>query len=261
MFQPDGTATVLIGREIPLVIGDNRYDLTLATDATVPPPGREGAVPKVLILDASGNNVTAKIDEGKIGALLTFRNNTIPSFLGSATSDGELNRLAKTVANRVNTILTEGEPGGPPAPTKLFEFVNDVSAAQSLKVNTLFTVSSLKASNPPPAIDVSNGRALRLAALAHPTDAADKLDNMSFVSFTGKIASTAGRIAGEATRAVDSHRQLLAQARTVRETVSGVSLDEEAISLVMFQRAYEATARMVTILDEISRMAVNIGRN
>jgi flagellar hook-associated protein FlgK len=35
---------------------------------------------------------------------------------------------------------------------------------------------------------------------------------------------------------------------------------EEAVALVQFQRAYQATARMVSVLDEISKMAVNIGR-
>jgi flagellar hook-associated protein 1 FlgK len=86
------------------------------------------------------------------------------------------------------------------------------------------------------------------------------IDSMSFVGFIGKISADVGRVADEANTAIDSRRQMLAQARTMRDAVSGVSMDEEAVALVQFQRAYQATARMVSVLDEISKMAVNIGR-
>jgi flagellar hook-associated protein 1 FlgK len=50
------------------------------------------------------------------------------------------------------------------------------------------------------------------------------------------------------------------QAQNLREQISGVSLDEEAIRLVEYQRAYQASARMVTVLSELTEMAVNLGR-
>ncbi|MEJ7607202.1 MAG: flagellar basal body rod C-terminal domain-containing protein [Bryobacteraceae bacterium] len=53
---------------------------------------------------------------------------------------------------------------------------------------------------------------------------------------------------------------MVAQARSLRSEASGVSLDEEAVKLIEFQRAYQASARMVSILDEMTQIAVNIGR-
>jgi flagellar hook-associated protein 1 FlgK len=42
-----------------------------------------------------------------------------------------------------------------------------------------------------------------------------------------------------------------------RDSVSGVSLDEEAAELMKFQRAYQAAARVVTIIDEMLDLVVS----
>jgi flagellar hook-associated protein 1 FlgK len=44
-----------------------------------------------------------------------------------------------------------------------------------------------------------------------------------------------------------------------REAVSGVSLDEEMASLILFQRAFQASARLVSTLDEMLVTVVNLG--
>jgi flagellar hook-associated protein 1 FlgK len=38
-----------------------------------------------------------------------------------------------------------------------------------------------------------------------------------------------------------------------RESISGVSLDEEASSLLQFQRSYQAAARVMTVVDEMTQ--------
>jgi flagellar hook-associated protein 1 FlgK len=46
-----------------------------------------------------------------------------------------------------------------------------------------------------------------------------------------------------------------------REQVSGVSLDEETANLMKFQRAFQASARFVNVIDEMLDVVVNqIGR-
>ncbi len=49
-----------------------------------------------------------------------------------------------------------------------------------------------------------------------------------------------------------------AQAKQLRQQMSGVSLDEEAATLVQFQRAYEATSRMITVLNQLTEDTINI---
>ena len=45
-----------------------------------------------------------------------------------------------------------------------------------------------------------------------------------------------------------------------REAVSGVSLDEEAINLMRFQRAYQGAARLVSVVDELMETMMGLVR-
>jgi flagellar hook-associated protein 1 FlgK len=45
-----------------------------------------------------------------------------------------------------------------------------------------------------------------------------------------------------------------------REAVSGVSLDEEAINLMRFQRAYQGAARLVSVVDELMETMMGMVR-
>ena len=103
----------------------------------------------------------------------------------------------------------------------------------------------------------SNGIALRLAALAVTPPAGG---NETLAQSYGRIAAAVGRELNEAGEERDVQRQTAAQARSVRDQVSGVSLDEEAMELVRFQRAYQAAARMIAVLSDLTETAVNLAR-
>lgn len=60
------------------------------------------------------------------------------------------------------------------------------------------------------------------------------------------VNTASARTSGEATEAI--YNALVAQ----REAVSGVSLDEEAINLTRYEKAYEGAARFVSVLDQLS---------
>jgi len=46
--------------------------------------------------------------------------------------------------------------------------------------------------------------------------------------------------------------------QTQRDSVSGVSLDEEALELIKNQRSFEAAAHFLSVLDEITATAVSM---
>ena len=52
----------------------------------------------------------------------------------------------------------------------------------------------------------------------------------------------------EATEAAWAVRSSL---QAQKESISGVSLDEEAISLLKFERAFQGASRFVTVVDEL----------
>lgn len=74
-----------------------------------------------------------------------------------------------------------------------------------------------------------------------------------FSSITGQL----GVQAQEATRQVQNTSQLAEQVDTLKQSVSGVSLDEEMTNLVKFQQAYNASARFMTTFDEMLDKLIN----
>jgi flagellar hook-associated protein 1 FlgK len=68
------------------------------------------------------------------------------------------------------------------------------------------------------------------------------------------IAGMIGQIGSE-TKGVDldlKHQKVIVDnLETRRQGVSGVSLDEEMTNLIKFQRAFEASTKMITIIDQL----------
>ncbi len=51
---------------------------------------------------------------------------------------------------------------------------------------------------------------------------------------------------------------MVTQLENYRESVAGVSLDEEMINLVKYQHAYEAAARVINTVDEMLDTVLNM---
>lgn len=261
--QADGSVTILQGGQTPLLIGDHQYKIT--TDSAmpaIPAPVNPNGPASARVLDSENRNITAQISGGKLGGLLNVRNSVLPALLGDAYQPGDLNRMAQSFADRVNQILTSGNiaDGPPPVPgAALFTYdaTNATAVAQTLAVNPAITPDQLAAIDPGPPY-VSDGTVLKLAALAQPTSAADKIDGLSYAGFYGGIAASVGRSLSDARDKKDVQNQLVTQARAARSASSGVSLDQEAIQLIEFQRAYQATAKLVTVLDELTKTALSL---
>jgi len=214
------------------------------------------------ILGSDGSDVTAKATGGKLGALLELRNTTLSSLLGDSTQAGSLNFMAKQFADRVNTILTTGNiSDGPPAvpgvPLFTYDATNDTNVAATLAVDSTVTTAQLAVITPGPP-EVSNGVPLALSALASPVHDADKINSVSYSEYYGQIASQIGGALSDATSNQDVESSLLAQAKSIRDKYQGVSLDEEATTLMQFQRAYQAASRFLTVVDQLTETIINI---
>ncbi len=264
--QSDGTWTVLMGGQTPLVIGSQQYQLgvSFSTPASAPATVAGGA-PPARIVDAQGSDVTSTLSEGKLSGLLQVYNTVLPSLIGGAYQQGGLNVMARGVADTVNQILTSGNisDGPPPVPgIPLFTYnaATPTAVAGTLAVNSAVTPGQLAAIQPGPP-EVSNGIALQLAALANPTNPSDQIDGYSFTGFYGALASQIGQQASDAQSQLQVQQQTVAQAQNLLTQSSGVSLNEEAARLVQFQNAYQATGQMVTILDQLTQSTIQMLQN
>ena len=66
-----------------------------------------------------------------------------------------------------------------------------------------------------------------------------------------------GSAAQNAERSMNSQQLVVEQLEARREEISGVNLDEEAVNLIKYQKAFEASSRALTVLDEILSTIIN----
>jgi flagellar hook-associated protein 1 FlgK len=260
--QSDGATTVLLNGQAPLVMGTSAYQLTYQlAEPQDPPPDYPQGPPSASIFSGD-NDVTSQITTGSLGALLDVENRVIPSYLGNAYQPGNLNTMAQQFADYVNQTLTSGDidDGNPPqAGVAIFTYdtSNGADVAATMAVDPTVTSDQLAAIDPGPP-PVANGIALQLAALANPQSSDGEIENVSYTEYFGQMASSVGAELSAATDNQQTQQSTVAQAQDLRQQTSGVSLDEEAMTLVQFQRAYEANSHLITILDELTEDAINM---
>ncbi|WP_165000342.1 flagellar hook-associated protein FlgK [Anaerophilus nitritogenes] len=75
--------------------------------------------------------------------------------------------------------------------------------------------------------------------------------------YVNSLISNVGVDGQEAKRMVDNQKVLIAQIENKRQSISGVSLDEEMGNLIKYQHAYNASARMITAVDEMLDKVIN----
>jgi flagellar hook-associated protein 1 FlgK len=231
--QADGTVTVVLSGGAPLVVGEQQYKIQA---------GRDDAGADA-VFDWEGRDVTDQAAGGRLGALLDTARHTIPETKASFDS------FALALASTVNGILTSGTvaPGSSVSGAPLFA-IDVTQGARTLKVDPSISAGDLA---PVDASGNANGNALKLASLAT-SNAGGGVNALTFGEYLGAMAAEAGRQSATAQHEVESQRDVAGQARSLRDSLSGVSLDEEAVLLMQFQRSYQATARLITTLNDMT---------
>jgi flagellar hook-associated protein 1 FlgK len=263
--QKEGSVTLMLNGDTPLLVGDKIYPLTFSLCQPVdPPPVYPSSPAGARVQAADGMDVTAKISTGELGALLDLHNRVLASYLGDSTQAGDLNRMAKQFADRVNSLLSAGHISDDPSvqpgvPLFTYDAANDTNVARTLTVDPTVATSQLAVIDPGPP-SISNGVPLAISKLASPDDDVDKIDGISFQEFYGAMGSRVGSELDVAGNGVQVQQSVVAQAKNIRQQLSGVSLDQEAAILLEFQRAYQATARFLTALDEMAQETMNLIR-
>ena len=238
----NGTVSVLAGGQLPLVLGDQAY--TLSVDAN--------AAPGSQVRSSAGGN-SPETFSGRLGALLDTQNNTIAALIGGNGQAGSLNTLAAGFAMLVNTALANGTtPTGQPGSPIFTYGLND--AARTLALVPNVTASDLGLAS----AAQSNGVANYLAALPGSTAAGDQIAGFSAEGYFGAIASSVGQQLSDANTASTANQTALTTAQSNWQQQSGVSLDQEAINVTGFERSYQANAQVVSILNQLTADTINI---
>lgn len=260
----DGTTTVLLGGQVPLVIGSQQFQISSGNvpTPTTPPPTNPAGTPAIQILDSNGGDITSQVTGGQLAGSLNVRNTVIPGLIGDQSQTGTINQLAQTFADRVNTLLTSGNiSNGPPAvpgvPLFTYDATNPNNVAQSLAVSSTITPGQIATIDPGPP-NVGNGIALKISALSQGANPADQISGVSYATFFGQIAGALGSQVSTAKDNASLYTQSVAQAQNLQTQLSGVSLDTEAVNLIQFQKGFDASAKLVTVLDQITQSTIEM---
>jgi flagellar hook-associated protein 1 FlgK len=234
-----GSVTVTTRAGALLVGGQTSYPLATVTSGS-------GAL--LEIHDAGGADITSSLKAGKIGGELQARDVDIPAYLAA------LDDLAAGLIARVNTLHAggldfNGNAGGnffvpftPPGPG------DNSGAARGITV--AITDPRLVAAGAVGEGPGSNANAKLLAGVA---------DELLFSSgsrtasvFYAALVARVGTDMRTAQDDADTGHFLVTQLQNQRDSASGVSLDEEAVTVIRFQKAFQASARLIQVLDGLT---------
>jgi flagellar hook-associated protein 1 FlgK len=253
-IRADGTTSVLLGGQTALVLGSTAYQISLKPKTGSAAAAYPGGDAGIQLLDQSGADITGQATGGKLAGLLHVRNQTLAYYLGNQTQPGVLNSLAKTFASRVNTIITGAQTVSGTTVMPLFVLPADDTSTSSALTLSAISANQIVAND----ASSSNGSALALAGIDSSSNPLDLINGQSFTGFYGEMAGRAGSEAARSASDLATQQDLTTQAQNQRSQASGVSLNDQAAQLLSLQQAYQATARIITILDNISQTAVNL---
>jgi len=236
VIPSDNTLTLTTANGVPLVTGQQSFQLTTQTNSA--------GLHEVY---SQGNNITSFITSGQLGGTLQARDQQIPAV------ENQLDTLAAGLANSVNAVQVAGFDLNGNAGTDLFTPppAGGTGAAASLSV-AITNPSLIAASSD--GTSGSNGNAEALYALS--TQGIISGQNPS--DYYSGIVFNVGNATSSASAEQTASSQVLQQLNDQNSTVSGVSLNEEAANLVQYQQAFDASAQVITTINDMLYAVVNM---
>ena len=170
---------------------------------------------------------------GKLGALNDL-------FKTGGTIDSlrtDLNNVAKSLATQVNAIHNTGGATG------IDFFTLGASGTEASSIGLNVTANTIVASSATGTGDIA-------AQIANLRGSATDSAYSAYVTRIGSMTQDAQRKEATAQALVNS-------VDASRQSTSGVSMDEEMTNMVKFQRAYQASARAMSTMDEMLDILIN----
>ena len=208
---------------------------------------------------------------GSLGAELTVSITTIPNVMS------RLDSLAKGLVQSVNAIHSAGTvfTGNPPVASPAGNFFDVTTpppsgtdprlTARGIRLNPALTSATVASAGPGASGPGNNGTALAIAglrdaAVGFTTAGGSPVATTRFGDFYNESVSIVATATQQSADEATVQHTLASNADTRRQSVSGVSTDEELINVIQAQHAYQGAARLVSVVDEMMQTLVDLGR-
>jgi flagellar hook-associated protein 1 FlgK len=241
-----GGVTVSVGTGQPLVEGTDAYRLATQVNAS----GNQN----ITWIDADNNTVdiTGNISGGKVKGWLDVRDLDIRNYLN------RLDTLSQNLMAEVNTLHAGGY--GLDGSTGNDYFTG--ASALNMQVNSAIVlderlIAAAESFDTVPGDKPGdNGNSIAIANLR-----SARILNSNTATFDAYYESLIGDVGYEVQQAgtyYEHQSEMVHQLENYRESVSGVSIDEEMVNLVRYQNAYQAAAKLITTADEMMQTILNM---
>ena len=236
---------------------------------TRPQPGSAGQI-QVFAYDGAGAEVVL-VDHKTVTGPVTFDGTTVKAGATATTlapSGGSIkgaldtrDGAVQTLRNHIDTLAAQlvssvNSAYNPTGTTGNF-FDPAGATAASIKLAGGLTATNLKASDGGAAGD--NTIALAVAGLASQTFSVaggDLIDGTFSQHYSSAVTDLGQTLSGTNSR-VSDQESIEKLVRAQRDAVSGVSLDEETADLMKYQRAFQASARVIQTIDSMLDTIIN----
>jgi len=240
----EGKINIAVSGGHSLLSGADTWTLSTAPN---PDPDRQDIV-VWQSEDGSMVDITNELSGGKIKGLIDVRDTIIPDYLD------RMNELAENLINSVNNLHTSGDDLNGNAGGLFFDLPDAATPAKYIHVNIEDTNLIVVADSGGGVGD--NTKARDIAELQN--DLTMNSNTASYGDFYQSLVSDVGNAVQNATTNFDHQSSMVSHLNNYRESLSGVSLDEEMVNLVKFQHAYDAAAKLISTVDEMLETLLNM---
>jgi len=101
-----------------------------------------------------------------------------------------------------------------------------------------------------------NSNVLQMAGLQNQT--MTSLGGTTLQNYYGSMVGAIGSSVQQAQSNLSAQQTVQQQLDAMRQSTSGVSLDQEMTNLIMYQRAYQAAAKLITVADQVYQTLLNM---
>jgi flagellar hook-associated protein 1 len=221
-----------------LVAGNQSYAMTTAQISGV----------THIFAGAETEDVTSGLTGGSLGGVLQARDQVLPGFVN--TLDG----LAYAVGTQVNQQNASGLDGNGNPGQAIFTLPGSSNGAAGA-ITVAMTDPEAIAAAATGEGSTGNGNATLLSGIS----TSNIVDGETASGYYAWLLAQIGNSVSGATTDNSAQQAVLTQLTTQRDSLSGVSLDDEAANLTQYQRAYQAAAKVFTVADQVMASALNLG--
>ncbi len=224
---------------------------------------------EIFFASRPSKSITDQIKTGSIGSLIKTRDDELSAL------EKQVDELAHGLVLSTNAVHRRGfanfqvptDAQGNPVPnaaarpvTGLDFFKEPLDVKRAAEYIDLSDVVKEDANNIATALEANkpgdNRIALAISKLQH-----EKVLGEGTTTFEEQYLKSVGQVgllSGKSKIDTEQSSGILAQAKSFKERLAGVSLDEEAANMVRYQNAYEASAKVIKASDEMFRAVLGI---